>query len=614
MIYPKIGIRPVIDGRQFGVREDLEQQTMDMAYAAQKLIESRLRYPDGTKVQCVIAPKTIGGGAEAYECETFFQIQNVCATLSVTPCWCYGSETMDLNPLTIKAVWGFNGTERPGAVYLAACMAAHAQRGLPAFAIYGKDVQDKWQSDVPESGEMPDKKVYLAIPADVEEKILRFAKCAVAVGVMRNKAYVGLGGVSMGIAGSYCNSDFFQKYLGIRAEWVDLTEILRRIHLGIYDHDEYEKALAWVKANCPEGYDVNRDVPEDKEIDPFGIKKPRTAEEKAKEWEFIVKFTLIVQDIFFGNPKLLEMGWAEESHGRNAILGGFQGQRMWTDWLPNGDFTEAILNSSFDWNGKKEPSILATENDGLNGTAMLFGKLLTGTATIFADVRTYWSPEAVKRVTGVAPTGRAAGGFIHLINSGAAALDGTGACRDENGTAVMKPWWEVSTDDIQAMLAATDLAPSTLGSFRGGGFSSHYRTRAEMPVTMIRVNILNGTQPLLQIAEGYTVDLPDEIHQPLDERTDKTWPTTWFVPNLTGEGAFTDVYHVMANWGANHGCLAYGHIGADLITLASMLRIPVSMHNVSEDRIYRPHTWSAYGTKDLEAADYRACADYGSLY
>ena len=614
MIYPKIGIRPVIDGRQFGVREDLEQQTMDMAYAAQKLIESRLRYPDGTKVQCVIATKTIGGGAEAYECETFFQTQNVCATLSVTPCWCSGSETMDLNPLTIKAVWGFNGTERPGAVYLAASMAAHAQRGLPAFAIYGKDVQDKWQSDVPESGEIPEKKAYMPIPADVEEKILRFAKCAVAVGVMRNKAYVGLGGVSMGIAGSYCNSDFFQKYLGIRAEWVDLTEILRRIHLGIYDHDEYEKALAWVKANCSEGYDVNRDVPEDKEIDPFGIKKPRTAEEKAKEWEFIVKFTLIVQDIFFGNPKLLEMGWAEESHGRNAILGGFQGQRMWTDWLPNGDFTEAILNSSFDWNGKKEPSILATENDGLNGTAMLFGKLLTGTATIFADVRTYWSPEAVKRVTGVAPTGRAAGGFIHLINSGAAALDGTGACRDENGTAVMKPWWEVSTDDIQAMLAATDWAPANLGYFRGGGFSSHYRTRAEMPVTMIRVNILNGTQPLLQIAEGYTVDLPDEIHQPLDERTDKTWPTTWFVPNLTGEGAFTDVYHVMANWGANHGCLAYGHIGADLITLASMLRIPVSMHNVSEDRIYRPHTWSAYGTKDLEAADYRACADYGPLY
>ena len=425
-MYPKIGIRPVIDGRQFGVREDLEQQTMHMANAAKDLIESNLRYPDGTKVECVIAPTTIGGGAEAYECETFFQTQNVCATLSVTPCWCYGSETMDLNPLTIKAVWGFNGTERPGAVYLAACMAAHAQRGLPAFSIYGHDVQDKDDTSV---------------PADVREKILRFAKCAIAVGVMRNKAYVGLGGVSMGIAGSYCNSDFFQKYLGIRAEWVDLTEILRRIHLGIYDHDEFEKALAWVKENCPEGYDVNTEVPEDPEIDPFQIKKPRTAEEKAKEWEFIVKFTLIVQDIFFGNPKLLEMGWKEESRGRNAILGGFQGQRMWTDWLPNGDFTEAILNSSFNWNGKKEPTILATENDGLNGTAMLFGKLLTGTATIFADVRTYWSPDAVKRVTGVAPTGKASNGFIHLINSGAAALDGTGASKNADGTGVMKPWW-----------------------------------------------------------------------------------------------------------------------------------------------------------------------------
>ncbi len=478
-------------------------------------------------------------------------------------------------------------------------MAAHAQRGLPAFSIYGKDVQDKDEKE---------------IPSDVREKILRFAKCAIAVGVMRDKAYVGLGSVAMGIAGSYCNSDFFQNYLGIRAEWVDLTEILRRVHLGIYDHEEYEKALAWVKENCREGYDVNKAVPEDKEIDPFEIKKPRTAEEKAKEWEFIIKFTLIAQDIFFGNKKLLEMGWKEESRGRNAILGGFQGQRMWTDWLPNGDFTEAILNSSFNWNGKKEPTVLATENDGLNGTAMLFGKLLTGGATVFADVRTYWSPQAVERVTGIAPTGKAANGFIHLINSGAAALDGTGKSTYDGEHGVMKPWWDVTEKDIKAMLDATDWAPANLGYFRGGGFSSHFRTRAEMPVTMIRVNILNGTQPLLQIAEGYTVDLPDEIHKPLDERTDKTWPTTWFVPNLTGKGAFSDVYHVMANWGANHGCLAYGHIGADLITLASMLRIPVSMHNVDESRIYRPHTWSAFGTNDLESADYRACESYGPLY
>lgn len=599
MNYPKIGIRPVIDGRQFGVRESLEEQTMNMAKTAKKLIEENVFYPDGTPAKCVIAPSTIGGGAEAYAAETFFQTQNVVATLSVTPCWCYGSETMDLNPTTLKAVWGFNGTERPGAVYLAACMAAHAQKGLPAFSIYGHDVQDMGDTTVPE---------------DVQEKLIRFAKCAVAVGMMRNKAYVNLGGVSMGIAGSQCNVDFFQNYLGIRAEFVDLVEILRRMKLEIYDKDEYAKALAWVKENCKPGFDVNEETPIDKEVDPFGIKIPRTPEEKDKEWEFIVKFTLIVQDIFFGNPKLREMGWKEESNGRNAILGGFQGQRMWTDWLPNGDFTEAILNSSFDWNGKKEPTILATENDGLNGVGMLFAKLLTGGASVFADVRTYWSPEAVERVTGHKPTGKAEGGFIHLINSGAAALDGTGACKDENGNSVMKKWWDVTDEDIKAMLEVTDWCPANLGYFRGGGFSSHFRTCAEMPVTMIRLNILNGNQPFLQIAEGYTVDLPDEIHTPLDLRTDKAWPTTWFVPNTTGEGAFRDVYSVMANWGANHGCLAYGHVGADLITLASMLRIPVAMHNVPEEKIYRPHTWSAFGTKDLEAADYRACEAYGPLY
>ncbi len=598
-MFPKIGIRPVIDGRQFGIREDLEEQTMHMATAAKELIESRLRYPDSTPVQCVIAPSTIGGGAEAAACESFFATQNVTATLSVTPCWCYGSETMDLNPLTTKAVWGFNGTERPGAVYLAACMAAHAQRGLPAFAIYGQNVQDKDDTTIPD---------------DVAEKILRFARCAIAVGCMQNRAYVGIGGVAMGIAGSQCNADFFQKYLGIRAEWVDMTEILRRVKLEIYDHDEYARALVWTRENCKEGRDVNTENNVDPAVDPFGIQTPHTPEEKEKEWEFLVKFTLIVRDIFYGNPVLEKMGWKEESRGRNAILGGFQGQRMWTDWLPNGDFPEAILNSTFDWNGKREPVLLATENDGLNGTAMLFGKLLTGSASIFADVRTYWSPEAVERATGHTPTGRAVGGFIHLINSGAAALDGTGASKDTDGNGTMKPWWDMTDADINACLEATDWEAANLGYFRGGGFSSHFRTRAEMPVTLTRLNIVNGTQPVLQIAEGYTVDLPDEIHYPLEERTDKTWPTTWFVPNLTGKGAFTDVYHVMANWGANHGSLAIGHIGADLITLASMLRIPVSMHNVPAERIYRPHAWSAFGTDEPESADYRACDAYGPLY
>ncbi len=590
MNYPKIGIRPVIDGRWGGVRESLETQTMNMAKAAAALITETLRYSDGTPVQCVIFDGTIGGGAEAARCEEQFSRENVAATLSVTPCWCYGSETMDLNPLTVKAVWGFNGTERPGAVYLAAVMAAHAQRGLPAFSIYGHDVQD-----------MDDG----SIPADVAEKILRFARCAVAVGTMRNKAYVNLGSVAMGIMGSYCDAKFLQDYFGIRAEWVDMTELLRRITLGIYDHDEFERALAWTKANCRSGVNINAE----KQL-PEIITKSHVVTD---EWAFVVKLTLVVRDILLGNPKLDEMGWHEEALGRNAIAGGFQGQRMWTDWLPNGDFTESLLNTSFDWNGKKEPTVLATENDGLNGMAMLFGKLLTGGASVFADVRTYWSPEAVERVTGKRPTGRAADGFIHLINSGAAALDGCGLARDRDGSGCIKPWWEMEQRDIDAILGAADWPNANFEYFRGGGFSSHFRTASEMPVTLIRLNLVDGLGPVLQLAEGYTVTLDDEVHRILDERTDKTWPTTWFAPRLGGKG-FEDVYSVMANWGANHGAFCYGHIGRDLITLASMLRIPVSLHNVADADLWRPHAWAGFGTKDPEGADYRACAVYGPLY
>ncbi len=593
MLYPRIGIRPIIDGRWGGVRESLEEKTMNMAQAAAKLISETLKYPDGTPVQCVISSTTIGGGAEAAKCEEEFSTQNVVATLSVTPCWCYGSETFDMNPNTIKAVWGFNGTERPGAVYLAAVMAAHAQRGLPAFSIYGKDVQDIDDN---------------SIPADVEEKIIRFARSAVAVGWMKNKAYVNIGGISMGIAGSYCNADFFQKYLGIRPEWVDMTEIVRRITLEIYDKDEYEKALAWIKANCKEGFDVNagKDLPEI-------IKKSKVVAPD-KDWEFIAKMTLIVNDILYGNKKLDELGWHEEALGRNGVAGGFQGQRQWTDWLPNADFTEAIMASTFNWNGTKVPTAFATENDNLNGVSMLLGTLLTASAPCFHDVRTYWSPEACERVTGIKPEGKAANGFIHLINSGATALDGTGAAKNENGEGCMKPFWEMTDADIKACLEATDWCRANYEYFRGGGFSSHFRCKAEMPVTMLRVNIIDGIGPVMQIAEGYTADLPDVAHTPIDLRTDRTWPTTWFAPNLTGEGAFKDVYSVMANWGANHGVTVYGHVGADLITLASMLRIPVNMHNVPEDKIFRPHAWAAFGTEDAQSADYKACEKYGPIY
>ncbi|MDR2752818.1 MAG: L-fucose isomerase [Oscillospiraceae bacterium] len=602
--HPVIGIRPVIDGRCGGPREGLETKTWQLANAAKALIEQNLRTSDGEPARCVLSPCTIGGAAEAAACAAFFAGQNVCATLSVTPCWCYGSETMDVDPTTIKAVWGFNGTERPGAVYLAAVMAAHAQRGLPAFSIYGRDVQDVADESIPD---------------DVREKILRFARCALALGQIKGKSYVGIGSVSMGISGSCTDAAVMQHYFGLRPEWVDMSEVRRRVDLEIFDKEEYALALAWIKKNCPEGFDKNN--------------PPSSKERKAWEWEFVTKMTLICRDILIGNPKLrdvrpsaavagqngvLQNGWHEEALGRSAILGGFQGQRQWTDYMPNADFTEAILNSTFDWNGKKEPLTFATENDGLNGLSMLVGKLLTGTASVFADVRTYWSPDAVKRVTGHTLTGKAAGGVIHLINSGAAALDGTGVSKNEQGTPLLKPWWNVTNDDINAMLHATDWCPADLGYFRGGGYSSHFKTQAEMPATMVRFNIIEGLGPVLQIAEGYTVTLPDDVHNTLDQRTDPTWPTTWFAPTCNtscGAGtAFADVYSVMANWGANHGSLTYGHIGRDLITLASMLRIPVAMHNVADDAVYRPHCWSAFGTKDLEGADFRACRAYGPRF
>ena len=593
MMYPKIGIRPVIDGRWGGVRESLENQTMAMAKAAAELISAKLKYPDGTPVRCVIGCTTIGGGAEAAMVAEQFSAENVVATLSVTPCWCYGTETFDMDPNTIKAVWGFNGTERPGAVYLAAVLAAHAQRGLPAFAIYGHDVQDAGDT---------------GIPADVEEKILLFARGAVAAGWMKNKAYVNIGAVAMGIAGSYCDADVMQQYFGIRSEWVDEVEILRRIALGIYDEAEYEKALSWVKENCREGFDVNagKTLPE--------IITRSKMIPADRDWEFVVKMTVIMRDILFGNKKLDDMGWHEEALGRNAVAGGFQGQRQWTDWLPNADFTEAILASTFDWNGAKTPTPFATENDTCNGISMLLGTLVSGSAPCFHDVRTYWSPKACERVTGIKPEGIAKDGFIHLINSGATALDGSGAAKNQNGEGCMKPFWEMTEEDRRACLEATDWCRANYEYFRGGGYSSHFRCRAEMPVTLLRFNVVQGVGPVLQIAEGWTADLPDGIHAPIDKRTDPSWPTTWFCPRLTGEGAFSDVYSVMANWGANHGVTVYGHVGAELITLASMLRIPVSMHNVPDEKIFRPHAWASFGTHDLQAADYAACKTYGPLY
>ncbi len=583
---PKIGIRPTIDGRRQGVRESLEEQTMQMAQGVADFLSTNLRHANGLPVECVIADSCIGGVAEAAQTAEKFAREGVGLSITVTPCWCYGSETMDMDPLIPKAVWGFNGTERPGAVYLAAVMAGHAQKGLPAFSIYSHDVQDAGDT---------------AIPADVQEKLLRFARSGLAVATMRDNSYLAMGGVSMGIVGSIVDQEFFEDYLGMRVETIDMTEFIRRIDEEIYDPDELERALTWVKENCPEGKDYNP------------AQNQRSRDKKDDDWDISVKMALIARDLMVGNPSLKELGFGEEANGHNAIAGGFQGQRQWTDHKPNGDFMEAILSTSFDWNGIRQPYIVATENDALNGVSMLFGHLLTGTAQIFADVRTYWSPEAVKRVSGYELSGRASEGILHLINSGPAALDGTGQ-QERDGRPVMKPWWEISSDEARNCLEATTWHASITEYFRGGGWSTRFRTRGDMPMTMCRLNLVKGLGPALQIAEGYSIDLPEEVHDILDERTNPTWPTTWFAPNITGSGPFSDVYSVMSNWGANHGAISYGHIGADLITLASMLRIPVYMHNVPEEKSFRPHAWAAFGTMEPMGADFRACANFGPVY
>jgi L-fucose isomerase len=590
---PKIGIRPTIDGRYGGVRESLEGQVMAMARATAAFLTENVRHACGLPVEVVIADTCIGGVSEAAKCAEKFAREGVGVSLTVTPCWCYGSETMDMDPAIPKAIWGFNGTERPGAVYLAATLAGHSQKGLPAFGIYGRDVQDAGDT---------------SIPADVQQKLLQFAKAGLAVATMRGTSYLAMGGVSMGIAGSIVDQAFFQEYLGMRSETVDMTEFVRRIHEEIYDKEEYERALRWTRENCPEGPDVNPAA------------KQRSRAQKDADWEFCVKTALIARDLMVGNPRLAALGFTEEAEGHNALAGGFQGQRQWTDHFPNGDFLEAILCTSFDWNGIRQPYMVATENDALNGVSMLFGHLLTGTAQLFADVRTYWSPAAVKRVAGHtlsdatevgAPT---AGGIIHLINSGPAALDWTGEQSRDGSSPALKPFWEITPEEAGKCLDATSWRMAVLEYFRGGGYSTDFLTRGGMPVTMCRVNLVKGLGPVIQIAEGWTVDLPDAVHRTLDERTNPTWPTTWFVPNLTGNGAYTDVYQVMNHWGANHGAISYGHIGGDLITLCSMLRIPVDMHNVPAERVIRPSVWDRFGSNEPQAADYRACATFGPLY
>ncbi len=585
---PKIGIRPTIDGRLGGVRESLEDQTMNLAKRVAELIANNVRYPNGQPVECVIANTCIGGINEAAACDDQFRRQNVGVSLTVTPCWCYGSETMDMDPLRPKAVFGFNGTARPGAVYLAAVLAGHTQKGIPAFGIYGRDVQDAGDTNM---------------PVDVQAKILDFARCGMAVALMRGKSYLSMGGTSMGIAGSMVDFAFWEKWLGMRVEDIDMSEFIGRMNKGQYDHAEYEQALAWVKENCPEGDDYNAD------------NGKRSREQLDSEWSDSVKMAMIARDLMVGSPKLVEMGFKEQGQGHQAIASGFQGQRQWTDHFPNGDFLEAILNTSFDWNGKRAPYVVATENDAVNAATMLFGYLLTNTAQVFADLRTYWSPDAVASACGgYKLDDDAADGLLHLINSGPATLDGTGEQTGRDGKPTMKPFWDITDDEVQKCLRATTWHPSITEYFPGGGWSTRYRTRGGMPATMTRINLVSGLGPVLQIAEGFTVELPDNVHDVLDQRTNPTWPTTWFAPTLTGKGAFTSTYEVMNHWGANHCVMTTGHVGHLFITLASILRIPVYMHNVAEGRVFRPSAWNAFGTDNLESADFRACQNFGPLY
>jgi len=583
---PKIGIRPTIDNRRMGVRESLEAQTMNLARLTAEFLQKNLRHPSGEAVECVIADTCIGGMAEAAACEEKFKVSNVGLSITVTPCWCYGSETIDMDPLRPKAIWGFNGTERPGAVYLAAALAAHNQKGLPAFSIYSHDVQDAGDTTIPD---------------DVQEKLLRFARAGLVVANIRGKCYMSLGGVSMGIAGSIVDHGFFESWLGMKVQAVDMTELRRRIDKKIYDAEEAELAFAWAEANFREGDDPNPPA------------QQRSAEAKTAVLRESLLMAICIRDMMQGNPKLATLGFVEESLGYNAIAGGFQGQRHWTDQYPNGDTAEALLNSSFDWNGVRQPLVVATENDSLNGVCMLMGHQLTGTAQIFADVRTYWSPASIKRVTGHTLEGRAKDGLIHLINSGSAALDGSCRQTDAKGAPTIKPHWDVTPEEAKRCLDAVEWCMGVDEYFRGGGYSSKFLTAGGVPFTMTRLNLVKGVGPVLQIAEGWSVDLPKDVHDTLDKRTNITWPTTWFAPRLTGKGAFRDVYSVMANWGANHGVLTVGHVGVDFITLASMLRIPVCMHNVDEDTIYRPTAWAALGM-DKEGQDFRACSVFGPLY
>lgn len=592
---PTIAITPVADGRA-GAYESNVAGTWRMAEKVSRLIESRVRLPDGTAPRVVVAPEIVYGPRSGALAQEYFQREGVSANIWVSRSWSYSDELMSAcigigSTEWQQAAYGLNQTDRPGAVWLKAFCAAMDEKKRPIFSIYNPDLED-------ESGDLSP---YVA------GRILRFARAAVAAAEMRGKNYLSVGGVSMGIIGSDARRNSFLQTFGMGTVSVDMVAIRGRIDQGFYDHEELESAFKFMKKNFKFSFDESQGP------------RPRDLDELIRE---TLRMTIIVRDLMIGNPKLAssKVGKAqgfkanvERAQGANAIMAGTQGQRQWTDLYPNFDVTESILNSSFDWNGFRAPFVVATENDSKNGIGMLAANLVSGgMSQLFADIRTNWTPESVKKATGKDISRIAPQGFIDKRNSGAGALeyalDLFGLVKGGAGMSVQDVAEAVRADaNIQDRLirdacAGTTYMTAALEYFPGDGLSSHFRTPGGIPMTAYRYNMI-GDELTCSVVEGATVELPRDVADCIGRITDRTWPETYWVPR--GMSSF----EYMSRIGPNHDGNSFGLIGADLLTLNAMLRVPVDMHNVPREDIFRPTFWDRCG-----GDDFRACEKLGPVY
>lgn len=575
----KIGIRMLVDNRP-ALRAQQQQALFKLAEQVRLLLEGQVRYGDGVPAQCVIAPQPVGCVRDAAAVSELFRAERVGAVINIARAWAYPAEVMEYDTQLPQAVWGFSGSNYPGTVFMGAAVATAAQRGCPLFKIYGRDIQ---------AGQD------LRVPEDVADKLVRFAQCALALATLRGKTYLAVGSMCMGIGASAVDHAFFQCYLGMRTQMVDTAEILRRMEQKIYDPQEYARARRWAKENCREMQDPN----------PCALQQP--APQKQVAWDDSVKLALILRDLMQGNPALARQGHPEEAQGCLALAASFQGQRHWTDWQVSSDFAEAVLNSSFDWDGPRRPVTVATENDALQAAAMLMGTLLTGTAQIFCDMRAYWSPQAVQAHFGTVPP-TAEKGFLYLTNSGPAPLDGTLAA------GATKPFWAMTAEDMEGCIQHTQWGADKRAVFAGGGFSTSYQAAGGVPMTMVGLSLVKGLGPVLQIIEGETIALQPDLADALTQCTDPTWMRLFFVPRLTQAGVCSSVYNIVESWASNHCTLCGGHRAKAFTTLASMLRIPVCLHNLPPRQLFRPAVWGLYGEPGSTEADFRACQNYGPLY